>query len=80
MLFTSRLDTSDGSVISQTKVKTLLENLIENEDKYKPLSDQKIADYFNNKKGIKIARRTISKYREELNIPPSNRRREISVK
>ncbi|WP_172372635.1 RNA polymerase factor sigma-54 [Sporosarcina jiandibaonis] len=79
MLFTSKLDTSDGSAISQTKVKTLLENFIENEDKYKPLSDQKIADYFNKEKGIRISRRTISKYREELNIPPSSRRREISV-
>jgi RNA polymerase sigma-54 factor len=79
MLFTSKLETSDGSAISQTKVKNLLQNFIENEDKHKPLSDQKIADYFNKEEGITISRRTISKYREELSIPPSSRRREISV-
>ncbi len=77
MLFTSKLETVDGNNISQTKVKALLETFIENENKLKPFSDQKIADYFNTEKGIKISRRTISKYREELKIPSSSRRKEI---
>ena len=77
MLFTSKLETVDGNSISQTKVKALLETFIANENKHKPFSDQKIADYFNTEKGITISRRTISKYREELKIPSSSRRKEI---
>lgn len=78
-LFTSKLETSDGDSISQTKVKTLLEEFIASEDKFKPYSDQKIAEYFNTEQGISISRRTISKYREELRIPPSSKRKEIQV-
>lgn len=78
-LFTSKLDTSDGDSISQTKVKALLEEFIASEDKFKPYSDQKIAEYFNTKQGISISRRTISKYREELRIPASSKRKEIQV-
>ncbi|KXH80720.1 RNA polymerase factor sigma-54 [Sporosarcina sp. HYO08] len=79
MLFTSKLETSDGNSISQTKVKTLLEKLIAEENKFKPYSDQKIAEYFNTEKGITISRRTISKYREELRIPSSSKRKEIQI-
>ena len=78
-LFTSKLETNDGSLISQTEVKLLLENIIKKENKCKPFSDQQIANHFNDEKGITIARRTISKYREELNIPPARQRKEISV-
>lgn len=77
MLFTSKLETLDGNSISQTEVKQLLENIIKKENKCKPLSDQKIADYFITEKGITISRRTITKYREELNIPSSSLRKEI---
>ncbi|MFJ7827586.1 RNA polymerase factor sigma-54 [Psychrobacillus sp. NPDC096623] len=76
-LFASKLETADGESISQTKVKTLLKNLITSENKLKPYSDQKIAEYFNVEKGISISRRTINKYREELNIPSSSKRKEI---
>ena len=79
MLFTSKLETIDGNSISQIRVKALLETFIAKENKFKPFSDQKIADYFNNEKGITISRRTISKYREELKIPSSIRRKEIKV-
>ncbi|MET3657731.1 RNA polymerase factor sigma-54 [Sporosarcina psychrophila] len=79
ILFTSKLETADGTSISQTKVKTLLENFIAQENKFKPYSDQKIAEYFNREKGITISRRTISKYREELNIPSSSKRKDIQV-
>ena len=78
-LFTSKLDTVDGSSISQTEVKELLSSFIKNENKTKPLSDQKIADHLNNENGINISRRTISKYREELNIASSSLRKEISI-
>jgi RNA polymerase sigma-54 factor len=77
MLFTSKLEMTDGNEISQSKMKALLQDLIANENKQKPLSDQKIADYFKTEKDITISRRTISKYREELNSPSSRMRKEI---
>ncbi len=79
LLFTSKLESADGTSISQTTVKTLLENFVAQENKFKPYSDQKIAEYFNSEKGITISRRTISKYREELNIPSSSKRKDIQV-
>lgn len=79
MLFTSKLETADGDSISQTKVKALLQKFISQENKFKPYSDQKIAEYFNTQQGISISRRTISKYREELQIPSSSRRKDIQV-
>lgn len=79
IFFTSKLNTDNGEEASQTKVKLLLEEHIKNENKYKPYSDQKIADYFKTEKGITISRRTVAKYREELNIPSSSKRKEIKI-
>ena len=79
MFFSSKLENANGSSISQSKVKTLLKTLIEKENKYKPFSDQKIADYFHNEKEITISRRAITKYREELNIPSSAMRKQIKT-
>lgn len=78
-LFTSKLETANGDAVSQTKVKALLQAFIAKEDKRKPYSDQKIAEYFNGEQGISISRRTISKYREELRIPSSSKRKEIRL-
>lgn len=77
-LFSRKLSTKSGNDASQTKVKSILQKLIDNEDKYKPLSDQKIADQLK-VEGIVISRRTVAKYRDELNIPSSSRRKEIKV-
>ncbi|MBK3332072.1 RNA polymerase factor sigma-54 [Persephonella atlantica] len=71
--FSSKLSSSSGDV-STEKVKYMIAQLIEKEDKRKPLSDQKIADILK-KKGINVARRTVTKYREQLNIPDSRTRR-----
>lgn len=79
LFFTSKLNTEDGEEMSQTKVKLLLKDVVEQENKYKPFSDQKIADYFKTKKGITISRRTVAKYREELKIPASSKRKEIEL-
>jgi RNA polymerase sigma-54 factor len=76
-LFTSKLETVDGNSISQVKVKSILETIVSQENKIKPLSDQKIAEYFSLEMGVLISRRTISKYRDELSILPSSKRREI---
>lgn len=72
--FSSKIRMNNGENISSTKVKYLLKEFIDNENKQKPFSDQKIADYFNSI-GINISRRTIAKYREELNILPSSKRK-----
>ncbi|WP_155593753.1 RNA polymerase factor sigma-54 [Lysinibacillus cavernae] len=79
-LFTSKLSTANGHSVSQIKVKSLLADYIKSENKTKPFSDQKIAEYFNAALGIEISRRTIAKYREDMNIPSSARRKVIQFK
>jgi RNA polymerase sigma-54 factor len=78
LLFTTKVQTTTSDSISQTQVKALLQNYIAQENKVKPYSDQHIAEHFKNEKGITISRRTIAKYREELQIPSSSRRKEIT--
>lgn len=78
-LFSTRLNTTSGSNASQTTVKMMLQDIVKNEDKYKPLSDQKIAELLKEDHGVKISRRTVAKYRGELSIPASTRRKEIKV-
>lgn len=71
--FTTRLSgrTKD---ISSTSIKSIMEDLIDSEDSKKPYSDQKIADLLK-EKGITISRRTVAKYRGEMDIPSSTLRR-----
>jgi RNA polymerase sigma-54 factor len=76
-LFSSRLEKDDGDSTSSARVKILLKQYIDQEDKRKPYSDQKIADYFKEENGIAISRRTVAKYRDELNILSSAKRKEI---
>ncbi len=71
--FSSGIKASDGNVAS-TGVKSIIKELVENENSKKPLSDQKIADTLKQKE-INISRRTVAKYRDELNIPSSSKRR-----
>lgn len=71
--FTTGLTGSDGDV-SATCVKLLVKGLIAEEDQKKPLSDQQISEILA-QKGIEISRRTVAKYRDELNIPSSTMRR-----
>jgi RNA polymerase sigma-54 factor len=65
---------SDAGDVSSTIVKELIRNIIAVEDAAQPLSDQLIADRLTSQ-NIGIARRTVAKYREELRIPPQNRRK-----
>jgi RNA polymerase sigma-54 factor len=62
--------------VSVTSVKEEIKRIIESEPKEKPYSDQKIVEILQ-KKGIKIARRTVAKYREELSIPSTSQRRKL---
>ena len=74
-LFTNSIST-DGEDISTYNIKKKIEEIIENEDKKKPLSDSKICEILNDD-GINISRRTIAKYREELGILSSSRRNRL---
>ena len=72
--FTPGYSGKDGDAVSNTSVKEIIGSIIEQENSSKPLSDRKIVDLLA-EKDIKLARRTVAKYREELGIPPTNLRR-----
>jgi len=72
--FSSEISTDHGKMLSSTAIKSMITKLIANEDKNKPLSDSDISKSFN-ENGIKVARRTIAKYRETLLIPTSKHRK-----
>jgi RNA polymerase sigma-54 factor len=72
--FNSGISKSDGSFVASQSVKNEIENIIKAEDAKHPLSDQAIAHKLKGK-GVRIARRTVAKYRELLGILPSNRRK-----
>ncbi len=72
--FSSHLSSNDGKDRSSTSVRAKIKKLISSEDSKKPLSDNKITNLLK-VEGISIARRTVTKYREALNIPSSSERR-----
>jgi RNA polymerase sigma-54 factor len=72
--FTAGIQTSNGDGMSNTSVKDMIAEIFEREDPGKPLSDQEVVKMLQDK-GIVIARRTVAKYRTELNILPSNLRK-----
>jgi len=74
--FHSGIDSDTGEDISSLTVKKKIQGFIEAEDPRKPLSDSKIMKILNDE-GINIARRTVAKYRDELNIPSSTDRKQI---
>ena len=73
--FSSGLASGDGAV-SSNYVRDMMHKIIEEEDSQKPLSDQKIADILKSS-GIKVARRTVAKYRDEMKIAPQSQRRRL---
>ena len=74
--FSSHVATATGGECSSTAIKALIKKLIAAEDTAKPLSDSKLATILSDQ-GIKVARRTVAKYREALAIPPSNERKSL---
>lgn len=74
--FSSHVGTSQGGECSATAIRAFIKKLVDDENKKKPLSDEKIAKLLS-EDGIKVARRTVAKYRESLKIPPSNERKRI---
>lgn len=75
-LFSESLTNDEGEEVSTREIKRILQDVIGEEDKRKPLTDEKLTEILK-EKGYPIARRTIAKYREQLNIPVARLRKEI---
>jgi RNA polymerase sigma-54 factor len=74
--FSERMETTEGEEVSTKVIKSRMQEIIDNEDKGNPLSDQTIAELLA-KESFPIARRTVQKYREQMGIPVKRLRREI---
>ncbi len=74
--FSEGITTADGEEVSNKEVKKILRDAIEAEDKTRPLPDEKLMEILK-EKGYNIARRTVAKYREQLNIPVARLRKQL---
>ena len=74
--FSEGLENSEGEEVSTREIKKVLRDLVDNEDKHNPLTDDDLVDALT-AKGYKVARRTIAKYRAQLDIPKARLRREL---
>ncbi len=74
--FSEAMQTTSGEEVSAREVKSILEEAISGEDKKKPLTDERLTEILQ-EKGYKIARRTVAKYREQLDIPVARLRKEL---
>jgi RNA polymerase sigma-54 factor len=74
--FSEGMQTESGEEVSTREIKKILQNCIEAEDKRHPVTDDRLAEILQ-EKGYHIARRTIAKYREQLNIPVARMRKEL---
>ncbi len=75
--FTSGINQSSGEVISSKKIKDMIQRIISSEDAREPHTDIQIAEQLSEESKIKVARRTVAKYREALNLLPSNKRKQL---
>ncbi len=76
--FNAGISSTEGEDVSKSSVKRRLEEIIKSESPERPLSDQEIFQLLN-KEGIQLARRTVTKYREELKIPPARMRKRVTA-
>jgi RNA polymerase sigma-54 factor len=74
--FSEAMKNDQGEEVSTLEIKKILQNIIEEEDKHKPLPDDQLAEILK-EKGYPIARRTIAKYREQLDVPVARMRKKI---
>lgn len=74
--FSESMQNEDGEEVSTREIKKILQDTVDQEDKKKPLTDEKLAAVLK-EKGYSIARRTVAKYREQLNIPVGRMRKEL---
>jgi RNA polymerase sigma-54 factor len=75
--FSSHVGTSDGGECSATAIRAMIRKLISEEPPSRPMSDSRLAQILSDR-GINVARRTVAKYREAMNLPPSSERRQLS--
>jgi RNA polymerase sigma-54 factor len=74
--FSSHVGTSDGGECSATAIRAMIRQLISEEPPNRPMSDSRLAQVLSDR-GINVARRTVAKYREAMNLPPSSERRQL---
>ena len=74
--FSEGLENQEGEEVSTREIKNVLKNCVDHEDKHNPLTDDELVDALS-AKGYKVARRTIAKYRSQLDIPKARLRREL---
>ncbi len=74
--FSEGLENQDGEEVSTREIKKALQECVDAEDKHKPLTDDQLVDEMS-RRGYKVARRTIAKYRDQLNIPKARLRKEL---
>jgi RNA polymerase sigma-54 factor len=74
--FSEGMQTESGEEVSTREIKKILQNCLDSEDKRHPITDDKLAEVLK-EKGYHIARRTVAKYREQLNIPVARMRKEL---
>ena len=74
--FLEKMQTQEGETIASNEVKIILDECIKSEDKQNPLTDDRLTEILNSK-GYSIARRTVAKYREQLNYPAARLRKEF---
>ena len=75
--FTSGIDQGRGEAVSSKLIKNMILQMVQKENLKSPYTDLQIADILVRQSGIKVARRTVAKYREALNILPSNKRKQL---
>lgn len=75
--FTSGIEQGSGETVSSKRIKDMIEQLIQHEEARSPFTDLQIAKILYEKNAIRVARRTVAKYREALNILPSNKRKQL---
>lgn len=75
--FTSGIDQGRGEAVSSKRIKDMILQMVQKENLKSPYTDLQIADILERQSGIKVARRTVAKYREALNILPSNKRKQL---
>jgi RNA polymerase sigma-54 factor len=75
--FTSGIEQVSGEAVSSKRIKDMIQHLVQGEDVKTPFTDLQIAEILYHRSNIKVARRTVAKYREALNILPSNKRKQL---
>ena len=75
--FTSGIDQGGGEAVSSKRIKDMILQMVQKENLKSPYTDLQIADILERQSGIKVARRTVAKYREALKILPSNKRKQL---